>query len=86
MGIRTASAGALDAAIGTLMTTLDAYLLLRAQAGEPPDYAEKAFWTVLIRHLRDRVPVRTLIDNSRFRPRPIPIETAKTVVANDHLA
>lgn len=87
MAVRTATSQDLDTKINDLMTSLDSYLALAGQSGEPANAAADYFWRVLIHKLVQRSRMKpVLLGAVSAGPRmyvPIPKTDTATVEATD---
>jgi hypothetical protein len=61
MAVRTSAAADLDSKIDDMLTSLDVYLGLSGQPGEPSNSVAEYFWATLISKLGSRRPMKPLI-------------------------
>lgn len=65
MAARTSAAQDLDAKMSALLTSLDTYLALSGQTGEPKNAAADYFWAALVSQLVARSRMEPLILRNR---------------------
>jgi hypothetical protein len=81
MAVRTAAAQDLDVKISALLTSLDTYLDLAEQSGEPANIPADYFWRVLISLLVARPRMAPLLLRN---PRGEPAQYAIAAAAGTH--
>ena len=64
MAVRTAAASDLDTKIGDFLTSLDSYLALNSQAGEPENTVADIAWHALVSQLVVRARMAPVILNN----------------------
>jgi len=85
MAVRSAAAQDLDSKINDLLTSLDTYLALAKQEGEPANAAADYFWATLISKLvsRDRMKVILFRNPRDLRAHSVALLPINTVEARD---
>ena len=85
MAVRTAAAQDLDSKITDMLSSLDSYLALAKQPGEPANAAADYFWGTLVSQLASRPRMKVILfRNPRdLRAHSVAVLPTNTVAARD---